>query len=396
MKKRVTQTKASSKKTTAKKAPSSNRVAAKKVRQANAGKPVSKKRPIPRNKGKARKTTTKKKTVSVNKSKTAASTSAKKKKPTQSVTKNVGKAKKAVKKSAAKKAPAKKAAAKKAPAKKAASKKAPARKQAARKAAPAPKPATSSGKPAAAERPGGSSGDTTSTRVPPKSRPIAFSMEEAQQVARSRSATDAKPAARKAVPAPAKKAPAATEEPKPKARVLGAASLSDILGRNPKTQEDPISAQKKEVPKKLVPYFDLLIELRDHVLSELDLHTKDTLKRSSKEDTGDLSSYSQHMADAGTDSFDRDFALSLVSTEQEALAEIEAAIDRIHKGTYGVCEITGQPIRKERLMAVPFARYSVEGQAEYEKTLKRPSQRGGTYLDSGDDANEFLTDDSDD
>ena len=49
------------------------------------------------------------------------------------------------------------------------------------------------------------------------------------------------------------------------------------------------------------------------------------------------------MADAGTDTFDRDFALSLVSSEQEALSEIEAAIKRIHDGTYGICESPASP-----------------------------------------------------
>ena len=81
-----------------------------------------------------------------------------------------------------------------------------------------------------------------------------------------------------------------------------------------------------------------------------------------RRDAGDLSAYGQHMADAGTDTFDRDFALSMVASEQEALSEIDAAIKRIHDGTYGVCEITQKPIDKERLLAVPFTRYSAEAQ----------------------------------
>ncbi len=244
-------------------------------------------------------------------------------------------------------------------------------------------------------------------RVPAtKSRPIAFSLEEARKIAQNRSKTaDVAPPKRPAgepvskqaatEPLPATKKSADSHEPKPAARVLGAASLADILGRNPNDSSNPLEEQKKDVPKKHQRYFSMLQELREHVLSELDLHTKDTLKRSTKEDSGNLSGYGQHMADDGTDSFDRDFALSLVSTEQEALSEIEAAIERIHKGTYGVCEITGKPIAKERLMAVPFARYSIEGQVEFEKTQRRPSQRGGAYLDSGSDGGEFLTEDPD-
>ncbi len=230
-----------------------------------------------------------------------------------------------------------------------------------------------------------------------KSRPIAFSLDEARHVARTRASDSARDAPKKQThnaPASSAKKEEKPQEPKPAARVLGAASLADILGRTPGTSASPVESLKKDVPKKHHRYLELLQDLREHVLSELDLHTKDTLKRSSKEDSGNLSGYGQHMADAGTDSFDRDFALSLVSTEQEALSEIEAAIERIHKGTYGVCEITGKPIAKERLLAVPFARYSIEGQVEYEKTKRHPSQRGGAYLDSGSDGGDFLTDDS--
>ena len=55
--------------------------------------------------------------------------------------------------------------------------------------------------------------------------------------------------------------------------------------------------------------------------------------------------YSLHMADAATDSFDRDLVLGLVSFEQEGLYEIDAALKRIEDGTYGVCELTGKAIR---------------------------------------------------
>ncbi|MNC89376.1 General stress protein 16O [compost metagenome] len=92
------------------------------------------------------------------------------------------------------------------------------------------------------------------------------------------------------------------------------------------------------------------------------------------------------MADAGTDTFDRDFALSLVSSEQEALSEIEAAIKRISDGTYGICELTGKPISRERLMAVPFARFSVESQAEVERLKRRNAQRGGIFGELGEDS----------
>ena len=138
---------------------------------------------------------------------------------------------------------------------------------------------------------------------------------------------------------------------------------------------------ESEVPDKYRRYYRLLLELRHHVLVQLGEHTEETLLKSSKDDSGDLSGYGQHMADAGTDTFDRDFALSLVSGEQEALAEIEAAIKRVHDGTYGICESTQKPIAKERLLAVPFTRYSAEAKKQVERHSHRAIQRGGLFGD---------------
>lgn len=167
-------------------------------------------------------------------------------------------------------------------------------------------------------------------------------------------------------------------------RVLGAASLADILGFNPKEKKSkPRAALDEErVPKHLLIYYKSLIELRDHVLEGLEMHSKETLKRSSKDDAGDLSGYSQHMADAGTDTFDRDFALNLLSSEQDALFEIEEAIQRIFAGTYGICEVTGTVISKERLKAVPFTRYGLEGQKQIETTQRINKERGSVFGES--------------
>jgi RNA polymerase-binding transcription factor DksA len=119
--------------------------------------------------------------------------------------------------------------------------------------------------------------------------------------------------------------------------------------------------------------------LRNHLTEGIERHSEETLKRSVKDDAGDLSSYGQHMADAGTDTFDRDFALSLVSNEQEALSEIEAAIKRILDGTYGICEITAKPISKERLLAVPFTRYSAEAQKQIERNRHHSRTQAGLF-----------------
>ncbi len=215
------------------------------------------------------------------------------------------------------------------------------------------------------------------------SKPIAFSLDEVREIAKTVTdkgdKTDAiKPAKSKT----AAKIDLSIKHAKP--HHVKAASLADVLGFNPRKAR-PVDPDADSIPEKFRRYYKLLIDLRNHVTGQLDQHTEETLKRSSKDDSGDLSSYGQHMADAGTDTFDRDFALSLVSNEQEALSEIEAAIQRIKAGTYGICEITQKPIAKERLLAVPFTRYSAEAQKELERNRHRSRTQAGLFGELGED-----------
>ncbi len=240
-----------------------------------------------------------------------------------------------------------------------------------------------------------------------KHTPIVFSLEEVRDVLKYRQdepKTDLKSKTKGKKPKKGidliKKKTTVKVRAKTKNRKVGAASLTDILGFNPaqkgKKKSEDLEPSAK-VPKKFQKYYSMLLDLREHVQSGLDLHTQDTLKRSAKDDTGDLSSYSQHMADAGTDNFDRDFALSLVSNEQDALYEINEAIERILNGTYGICEITGQQIKRERLAAVPFTRFSVQGQVEYEKNNHKSVQRGGLFIDSNvENTAQFTNEDTED
>lgn len=183
-----------------------------------------------------------------------------------------------------------------------------------------------------------------------------------------------------------------------KKRVLGAASLSDILGFNPNQKKKDAKIKESEIPKKWSKYYKLLMELRSHVSDELSLHTSETLGHSSREDSGDLSNFGSHQADAGTDTFDRDFALSLVSSEHDALNEIEEAILRIKDGSFGICEVTNKRIPAARLAAVPFTRFSVEGQSEHEKNRGQKSRRNDTPSIFGDvsDAPKLVSSDDDD
>jgi RNA polymerase-binding transcription factor DksA len=212
-------------------------------------------------------------------------------------------------------------------------------------------------------------------------KPIAFSLDEVRAIAKTVTAKAESTAksAKVAVRASAAAAMAAALEKPVKPNHIKAATLADILGFNPKRTKAAEVIEEKSVPEKFKRYHKLLIDLRSRLTEGIERHSEETLKRSVKDDAGDLSSYGQHMADAGTDTFDRDFALSLVSNEQEALSEIEAAIKRIRDGTYGICEITAKPISKERLLAVPFTRYSAEAQKQIERNRHHSRTQAGLF-----------------
>ena len=93
----------------------------------------------------------------------------------------------------------------------------------------------------------------------------------------------------------------------------------------------------------------------------------DNLKRSPIESSGDISAHSTHMADHGTDNFDRELALSLASSRQDSIYEIEDAIRRIDEGEYGTCESCGCPIERPRLKALPFAKKCIPCQNAAER-----------------------------
>jgi RNA polymerase-binding transcription factor DksA len=222
-------------------------------------------------------------------------------------------------------------------------------------------------------------------------KPIAFSLDEVRAIAKTVTSKTAVPFPKPgSKPASAKNSALGLEKVKP--QHVKAASLADILGFNPKKGRPAEPMSDKDVPEKFKRFYKLLLDLRAHLTEGIERHSEETLKRSAKDDAGDLSAYGQHMADAGTDTFDRDFALSMVASEQEALSEIDAAIKRIHNGTYGVCEITQKPIAKERLLAVPFTRYSAEAQKDLERNRHRSRTQAGLFGEMGEEGGKIMDD----
>ena len=115
----------------------------------------------------------------------------------------------------------------------------------------------------------------------------------------------------------------------------------------------------------------LLEDKRDAILEEISAMNSQ-IGKTLKESTGDLSSYSYHMADQGTDAMEREMTFMLSSKSGRFLYHIEEALRRIEKGDYGKCVSCGKQISFDRLEAVPHARYCIECKlAEEEKKAGR-------------------------
>jgi len=180
---------------------------------------------------------------------------------------------------------------------------------------------------------------------------------------------------------------AAKKSAKGTSGAIGGATVAAILGQPLRKAKGKSGWNGTAVKAEWQKYHQNLLELRDRLLNQMD-----GLARESAEE---MSSYSLHMADSGTDNFDRDFALSLLSSDQDAVYEIEEALKRIEKETYGVCELTGKTIPKARLTAIPWTRFTVEAQAQLEKEGALRQRRLGT-LGSVDSAGTVVEADDDD
>ncbi len=259
------------------------------------------------------------------------------------------------------------------------------------KATPAKKSADPAKKPAAATKP--------EEKITPVGKPAATS--------------DASPAVEKkpeppvkaAVPTP-KKTPAVksrssvVDYPAPPAPVkppfvppkAAPAPSGDVVAPGSNGTHSPAFVQKQR---------QRLLDLRDDLVDAVSGMARDTIRNAPE--GSEASGSGQHQGDAGSDAYDRDFALSVLAKEQDALYEIEQALRRIQSGTYGICEMSNRKIPSARLEAIPFARLTVECQAQWEKEYGnrrfRPSTEvgfsGGNYAEDEDSETVSLDEDDD-
>ena len=128
----------------------------------------------------------------------------------------------------------------------------------------------------------------------------------------------------------------------------------------------------------------MLLAKMDEILGNVTSMETEALRR----ERSDLSNMPIHMADLGTDSCEIDNIIGLVDSERKILIEVNDALSRIEDGTYGICEGRGEPIPKQRLKAIPWARYCVSCATLLEKgilTKKSSQEYFGAFPDDSDD-----------
>ena len=297
----------------------------------------------------------------------------------------------AAKKSVAKKVPAKKVLAKKVVAKKPAAKKPvvkkpvakkPAPKATAKKVAKAAKPAKKV--PAKVAPKKVASAKKAAPKAAKKPAPKAAGKDAAKPIKKDVAKPVAKVAPKTAPKAQTKPVATPAPKPEPKAeppvvRVVRTAAVVFGAGLplpaptswDPKKRtaihEKPLTSDELKVFRKLVE------EAGRKMQGNLDALTRDNLKRSDLDGdmVTDTSAHATHSADHGTDNFDREMALNLACGRQEELVQIREALRRIDDGTYGICEICGNPIGRARLKAKPYAKLCIECKSKAEQGVPK-------------------------
>jgi len=164
---------------------------------------------------------------------------------------------------------------------------------------------------------------------------------------------------------------------------------------SPKVEAEPVLPKRRlrKTPlskSELNEFRQMLLEKRRALVGDMTGMAAEALRTNRQEGTGNLSKIPTHDADVGTDNFEQEFTLGLLESERALLSEIDEALDRISKGTYGICLGTGQAIPKARLRARPWAKYCIEYAKMVEKGLapRGGERRQGEHLEYGEDEEE--------
>mgnify|MGYP001591648379 FL=1 len=124
--------------------------------------------------------------------------------------------------------------------------------------------------------------------------------------------------------------------------------------------------EKEMKAEEVAQFKKLLLSLRERLVGKVDIMQGETLKKSRQDASGDLSNVPIHMADVGTDNYERDIMIELIQNGEEGVRNIDTALEKIEEGAFGVCELCAKKINKERLKAVPYAKLCIDCQRKEE------------------------------
>ena len=124
--------------------------------------------------------------------------------------------------------------------------------------------------------------------------------------------------------------------------------------------------EKEMKAEEVTQFKKLLLSLRERLVGKVDFMQGEALKKSRQDASGDLSNVPIHMADVGTDNYERDIMIELIQNGEEGVRNIDTALEKIEEGAFGVCELCAKKINKERLKAVPYAKLCIDCQREEE------------------------------
>ncbi len=139
-----------------------------------------------------------------------------------------------------------------------------------------------------------------------------------------------------------------------------------------RTHAEPVRAEgaPRVTEKDFKEFEDRLLQERRRILKEMGHLESTVLKVNQRDSSGDLSGYSFHMADAGTDAMEREKAFLFASAEGRVLLEIDDALRRLYRGNYGSCENCGSPIARARLEVMPQARLCISCKEKEERAQR--------------------------
>lgn len=134
----------------------------------------------------------------------------------------------------------------------------------------------------------------------------------------------------------------------------------------------PEAGEKKETPfsdEELQHFRDLIMKRRRAAREDIE-RMRGQIEEA-REQASDNTAYSFHMADAGTDAMEREKLYLMIARQQKYIGYLDRALERIENRTYGICKVTGDPIAKERLEAVPHTEISIEAKQKQKKQEKQ-------------------------